>query len=414
MNLTPLTKVPYPSSTKEVCMQGKIFSRQKCFICKGPLVHDERRHGCFCPKHPQVAATRFVVRFPGNIYQNHITYEAAVQALNYLRYEKGTRGQLFNSSDYKTAKPNSFGVLKDQYLARKKTRLSYKKIGRYIEKACEHFGLARNVREVTSAEIEDYLFSISGISDKTRFNHCSQLHDFWMWCLRRKVVSLAEMPVFPTIDYELGWRSVTTWENQELVLEKIKERTYTTNPKIWLAVDMLATYTELRPDDIRRITEGNFHESGYITIHNPTKKKNKFKMIKLHPDHIEEWKLIRDKFPGLPEAPFFRHVTTVANRRAGTKWGIHYLKKQWDAARDAVGLDKSISLYNGTKHTTATETAQLLGSEKAERASGLTNKAFRRYNQAINDGAFEVVTEIMKAKKRAKMIPISKTRRGTE
>ena len=44
----------------------------------------------------------------------------------------------------------------------------------------------------------------------------------------------------------------------------------------------------------------------------------------------------------------------------------------------------------------------------------ITNKAFERYCQVQNDGAFEVVTSILKAKKKADVIPISKSKRGTE
>ena len=53
-------------------------------------------------------------------------------------------------------------------------------------------------------------------------------------------------------------------------------------------------------------------------------------------------------------------------------------------------------LYPGTKHTTATETAKLLGADKARGASGLTNKAFDRYCPVEGDETFEVVTAIRK------------------
>jgi hypothetical protein len=48
-----------------------------------------------------------------------------------------------------------------------------------------------------------------------------------------------------------------------------------------------------------------------------------------------------------------------------------------------------------------------LGTDKALDASGLTNKAFERYCQVQNDGAYEVITAIKKAKM-ATVLPMKK------
>ena len=230
-----------------LCMKGSIITTQKCTVCNGPLVHNEKRHGCFCKKHPDVAATRFIVRFPGGIFQRYKSYEAASQSLNYLRYEKRNRKGRFNPDDYRAIRPNSFKALKDKYLAGKKDRATYNKIKSYINRAADHFQLI-NIREINGADIEDYLYSIPDISEKTRFNHMTQLRDFWKWCLARgNIITLAEMPTFPVIEYTLGYRKITNWETQEKVIEKVKEISAHINPKIWLGIDMLATYTALSP-----------------------------------------------------------------------------------------------------------------------------------------------------------------------
>jgi hypothetical protein len=49
-----------------------------------------------------------------------------------------------------------------------------------------------------------------------------------------------------------------------------------------------------------------------------------------------------------------------------------------------------------------------LGAENARNASGLTNKAFDRYCQVENNGAFEVVTQIRQLKKNANVIKFRK------
>jgi hypothetical protein len=37
-----------------LCMRGRIYSDQKCPICGGQLIHDDRRRGLFCENHPQI------------------------------------------------------------------------------------------------------------------------------------------------------------------------------------------------------------------------------------------------------------------------------------------------------------------------------------------------------------------------
>lgn len=377
-------------------MDGGIYTREKCSKCGRPLRHDGGRKGCFCPDHPEIRAHSFVVKFPGGIYQRHQSYEAAAQALNHLRYEKGTRRQRFNPDDYRTSKPHSFAVLAPKYLQTKAKLANFTRIQTIIETAADHFGLT-NIKDIGRGDIEDYLFGMAGISEKTRFNRCSQLHDFWKWCLERDVITLAEFPKFPKISYELGYRSITDIETQQAVINKVREISYSISYKIWLAVDMLATYTALRPDDLRRVHENSLDANGWLTIHNPTKRKNKFKTIRLHPDHVTAWRECQAKYPALPGAYFFRHTAGISGCTENERFGDKYLYKWWSKAAGMVGL-KGVPLYPGTKHSTATATAKLLGSDKALEASGLTNKAFERYCQVQNDGAFEVVTAMRQAR----------------
>lgn len=234
-----------------------------------------------------------------------------------------------------------------------------------------------------------------------------------MWCLERDVITLAEFPKFPKISYELGYRKITDWKTQETVISKVKKISLHINPKIWLAIDMLSTYTALRPDDLRRVYENSLDANGLLTIHNPTKRKNKFKTIRLLPEHVATWRDCQAKYPALPAAFFFRHTKGISGCTENERFGDKYLYKWWAKACDEVGL-KGVPLYPGTKHTTATETAKLLGKEKALDASGLTNKAFERYCQVENSGAYDVVTAIRNAKKMGDVLPFHKSKEGAE
>lgn len=390
-------------------MAGNIYTKDKCTICGGPLKHDPQRRGCFCPAHKKAPkGTSFEVIFPGGIHRRFQDYIDAEQFLNHIRVEKANRKDKFNPDDYRAAKPNSFAALAPKYLDRKRGLASYGKIEFMINHALPTLGHI-NVREITGADIEDYLFSIDGISEKTRHNHMAQLRNFWNWCLRRgNIITLAEMPNFPEVPYELGRRKITDWETQELVLEKVRELTAELDPKIAFAIDMLATYTALRPDDLRRVTESSLDESGWLIIHNPTKRKNKFKTIRLLERHVETWRALQFQFPALPDVPFFRHAKGQHGIKAGSLYGDRYLWKWWMRACDEVGLE-GVPLYPGTKHTTATETAKLLGKDDARKASGLTNKAFDRYCDVQDSGAFDVVTAAERArKKKAEVLPFKR------
>lgn len=397
-------------------MQGNIYTREKCTQCKTTLKYTKGK-GCICPEHyretGQIARTMYVW-FPGKIHVNFQDIDKAEQFLNELRVKKGRDKERFDPEDFRTAKPNAFVTLVPGYLAEKKKLTSYKKIARYLNEASAHFG-DRILREIRWGDIRDYVFSIrkqkggEELSDKTRVNILSQLHDFWMWALEREVITLAEMPAFKKLNCDLGYRKITTWEIQEKVLDQIHKNTFHFNPKVWLAVDMLATYVEIRPDDIRRLRECDY-ANGYIELLRPTKKKGKKKIIRLCEDHVQLWESLMDDIPS--ETKFFRHAKTMRNKPAGTPFGINYLHDVWDAAAKEVGL-VGVPLYPGTKHTTATETTKLVGRKKSQEASGLTSKAFDRYNQALTDGAFEVVSQIRRAKK-ADVLPFKKQKEGNE
>lgn len=96
-------------------MAGNIYARQKCWICKGPLRHDDRRRGCFCDKHPDVQATKgFIVRFGKKISLSFPTYDQAYQHLMGLRYEKA--GGKLDVRDHMASNPLGFANVANEYL----------------------------------------------------------------------------------------------------------------------------------------------------------------------------------------------------------------------------------------------------------------------------------------------------------
>lgn len=380
-------------------MAGGLYTRQKCTVCKGAMKHDERKRGCFCTTH-NIPATTFFVKFNG-VFKNFTDYMDAYRFLTGLRY-KYDEGS-FDPEDYKKEQPNGFKNLSETYLLRKEGRKSFTHIRVYMYRAADYFQ-NRNVKHINGAGIDDYAFSLKGLSDKTRANYVSQLHDFFNWLKQRGVVK--DLPIFPKIDFELGRRKITNWETQTIIISKVHELADPFNEKIAFGCELLATYTSLRPDDIRRVQDGGLDENGVLIIHNPTKRRNKFKTVRLLPAHVDEWHRLQSLSPAFPSIPFFRHKSGLRKSDADKVFGINLLRKYWTRACKDLGIE-GVGLYAGTKHTTATETARILGEEKALKASGLTNKAFARYCQVDGIDNLETVTAAMSHKK-ARIIPMKK------
>jgi hypothetical protein len=170
-------------------MKGGIYSREKCRICGKPLQFNERKELFVCPNHGQVSGSGVcLVRFGKDINKSFTNTKQAIQFLYGLRF-KTVEGS-YDPKDYQASKPYSFKNLSDKYLNRKVSLKSFKDKKRHIKIAQDYFQ-DRNVKDITGADIEDYLFSIEGISEKTRHNYKSALHDFWNWILRRGVINPA-------------------------------------------------------------------------------------------------------------------------------------------------------------------------------------------------------------------------------
>ena len=114
-------------------------------------------------------------------------------------------------------------------------------------------------------------------------------------------------------------------------------------------------------------------------------------------------------YPGMPDMPYFRHLSARGNTKAGEVFGPRLLSRWWKTACDNLGIS-GIDLYGGTRHTTITELARIVGTDGARKATGhTTNKAFDRYCQVQDQSAFEMAKVIEKKRgKNAVVIQIKK------
>lgn len=374
-------------------MRGNVYTRQKCWLCDGNLIHDEQRGGCFCTQHPQVAANKkFYVKFGRDINRRFPAYKPAIRFLTGIRFksDEGT----YDVRDYQASNPLGFSNLAAGYV-RYKEAMGLASIGHirgYILRAAEYFG-DRNVKTIKKIDIRMFLYSIEGIGEKTRANYKSTLHDFLVNYLVDESEILRTAPKFPVISFELGDRAICDPATLQAILDEIYRTTYHINPKIWLGLDMLATYGHIRPDDLRRIREVDIDvKSGYISIERPTKFRQtgmSKKLVRLVDEHLDLISELKNECPALAPTPFFRHVETRWVR-ADMPFGEKFFYKQWKKACGALGIE-GLDLYGGTRHTMTTAIAIAEGTEAArEFNQNMTSKAFERYCQAQSDRAFRM------------------------
>jgi integrase len=161
----------------------------------------------------------------------------------------------------------------------------------------------------------------------------------------------------------------------------------------------------LRPGDLRKVRERDIDiDHAVITIHYPTKSKNKIKTVRLLPEHVEEIPEMKHRFPALPELKFFRHHGGVRSQKPNTPFGPKYFKVWWDKACKKLGV-QGLDLYGGTRHTSTTEIARAAGTASAREATAHeTNKAFDRYCQFQNDTAFKMAGLLKKQKADTKIL----------
>ena len=398
-----------PEKKRGFCMKGRIYSEEKCPVCRGIFYHDEKRGGLFCKQHPQVAANRkFIVRFGRAITKRFNNYQEAERFLIGLRFEnaKGT----FDVRDYRKDNPLGFENLALKWIKQKKrTKIKPKTLQSYtnfMSKAIIVWG-QRNIKSIGTAEVEDFLLGDhrtpkgKRITDKTRHNMKSCLHQFFVWvCRREKAV---EFPEFPEIEFELGWRRIVSIEIQQGIIDEVKRISREVNPKIWLGIKLLATYIKIRPGEMRNIRERDINlESGFIHIPHPKEgSKKQGKYAYLDPEDIE---LIKN-FPRSlnPDLYFFRHMSGRSGVGAGEQFGPKYFKKWWDKACANLGIE-GVDLYGGTKHSTATALGELLTPEQIKRGGtgSATNKAFERYFQPRRTESLKVTSAIRQLQKKKK------------
>lgn len=250
----------------------------------------------------------------------------------------------------------------------------YRKLKNYMGRAKKAWGNS-NVKEIQYGEIEDFLLGQADLAAKTRNNIKSALSSFWTWLRKRRVITGQEVPEFPEVPFELGFRKLVDKETQQRIIEEVKRLTSDLNLKIWLGIKWLCTYVNVRPGEMIKVKEGDILlDQGLILIPHPKEKKPKAVVLL-----DEDLEALREFPRAFPHVQFFRHAGGVKGTTPGQPFGEKYFWKWWKRACDNLGI-KGVDLYGGTRHSSATALQEYFSPEEFKEATMHgTNSAFQRY-----------------------------------
>jgi integrase len=370
-------------------MKGVIQTSERCPICNDILRHDENKGTFVCENHSDrlFPVQKCRVVFGRNVRRRFTIYQEAVQFLAGLRYKtvEGT----FDARDYRSDNPMGFETQALKWLHVKKNTLkleTWKGTHEvYIKRAIAKWG-QRNVKTIKFGEIEDFLFGLE-VSNKTRSNAKSVLHDFFIWLSKREDVP---MPEFPTISFELGMRNLITISQQQQIIDEVKR--IAPQDKLWLGIQWLATYVSIRPKEMLNLQEKQIDVEGAFVIPHPKEKKPKIvPMLK------EDIRIYRSFPTGFPDLFFFRHERGNGAAKPGAQFSRELWYRWWKRACNNLGIE-GVDLYGGTRHSTVSAMAEYFSPEELKKSGTMhsTNQAFDRYFRAEISKSLDIYKTIRK------------------
>jgi hypothetical protein len=315
-------------------------------------------------------------------------YNQAVDFLTSLRIK--TNEGTYDPRDYKRDNPLGFETQALKWLSIKKKATkpnTYRNLKRDIYKAIACWG-QKNIRIIGYGEIEDFLFDLP-VGAKTRYNTWSCLHDFFTWTSKREKIPMPDMP--DCSKFELGWRNIVPFDIQQKILDKSKEISWDTNPKIWIGHKWLSTYVSIRPNECRMLREGEINVNGFFVIPHPKEKEPK--LVAMLDEDIELFESFEKNHPN---AFFFRHLKGNGAAKPGSQFGKDLLYTWWKRACAELGIE-GIDLYGGTRHSTATALAEHFTREELREHGTMhaTNKAFDRYVQTKKNDSEKIYRKVI-------------------
>jgi integrase len=370
-------------------MAGKVRSREKyCSECKSKLivqVEDGEEKGIKCPVCNYRPQTYFIfIYWQGGKHRiprdpdGHILdgYRRAHRLLESIRREidAGT----FNINNYL---PKEIEMFRGHQLLEEWQRVKagqglssghLEKVRQYATAYYVPYFGALDCRKLITHHIESFMLTLpQHLSEKTKKNIMDMLKNFCRWLYRREII--ARVPFFPVLSPPEPVIRVITRETQLKILEKISPR--------HRDIFRFLMYHPVRPSEACALKTKDIDlVNGIVEIsrafghkHELKPRKNK-KPYHLPLSNTFDPSVLRNK---LPEA--FVFVNSYGKPFCGNR-----LRKIWTAALIKAKVPH-INLYNGTRHSIATD-AVMRGVDK------------NRISQALGHSTASMADKYVKAK----------------
>lgn len=240
------------------------------------------------------------------------------------------------------------------------------------------------------------------MSEKTRSNVRSILHDFFTWLSDREDIPVPKMP---KIKFTMGWRNIIDIETQRAIIDEVRRISEKRTPRIWIAINWLSTYVSIRPKEMLSLTEGQINVNGFFVIYPRDAKERDSKLVSMIPEDIE----LYDSLPrGLPHMSFFRHDLPHGQTKAGDKFGQRYLYKWWKRACKNLGIE-GVDLYGGTRHSTISSLGNDFNEQELRDAGTMhkTDVAFQRYYQGRKKDSVNIYSRIRENQHRSSVVNLT-------
>ena len=235
---------------------------------------------------------------------------------------------------------------------------------RRYARADGHFGLwwGRSIHGITNGDVQDWhaWLALRGISAKTQKNVSDAFRAFLRWLHYRQEID--HVPTFPVIRVPEYLPRTLSLEERAHVLQAIPwERRGAFLAASWL----LMRPREIRAADLEDYDPGRNALAVYKAVKGPRlddpikhTKARASSWREVWEDELREWVEWRLK-QATPEARMRGEVALFwcpEARNPEKRWSDDPLRQEWNRACKCVGV--RISLYEGTKHTTATALAE--------------------------------------------------------
>lgn len=373
-------RVLHKSQGEGLSMKGGIFSKEKCPVCKKPYQH--QLDDLICPDH-HTRPRRFYIQLYSRQLHKHInihsnsrgqsfaSYEEADRLLTAIRNEIDSYGD-FDPTRYvaEKIKPMRFTHWSNEWLNRlriqvdqgKKSPSYYKAVKVYVRKYFQGYFKNIDIRDIGTKTISDFQLTLIGAPHYVKnITDClrKMLNDAFRWG------ELKQKPDFEKIEVPEPDVKTIELDQQDSVINAIPDQTDR-------AFILFTARQMIRPCETRALQWNDLDlRRGIVTIRrhfslNELRPTTKSKNIKRLPLDGEVQRILTS----LP-----RHIISPFvfwKGKSGKPFSESWARKLWKRTSSPLGIN--ISLYQGTRHSSATEAADRAGIDATQEFLHHTNR----------------------------------------